>query len=198
MMRLPLAFAAVSLIALGACTPESADDTAANAVAPTNDTMPDATMGNDSAAMPATPTDAQGFMAAAGASDLYEIQSSKLALDKSENASVKDFANMMITDHTKTTQAVKDAAQQAGLTAPEPMLTPEQQQMIDALQPLSGHEFDVKYAEQQLPAHQQALLLMTNYSQNGDTPALRDAAQSAIPIIEHHLASLKQMTGLDR
>ena len=197
-MRLPLAFAAVSLIALGACSPEPADDTASNDMATMNDAMSNDMMGNDSAAMPATPTDAQAFMAAAGASDLYEIQSSKLALDKSDNVSVKDFANTMIEDHTKTTQAVKDAAAKAGLTAPEPMLTPDQQQMIDTLTPLLGHKFDVEYARQQLPAHQQALLLMTNYAQNGDTPALRDAAQSAIPIIEHHLASLKQMTGLDR
>jgi putative membrane protein len=197
-MRLPLAIAAVSLIALGACSPEPADDSTANDTAMMNDTMADTMMDNDGAAMPATPTDAQAFMAAAGASDLYEIQSSKLALDKSQNVAVKDFAKTMITDHTKTTQAVKDAAAQAGLTAPEPTLTPEQQAMIDKLQPLSGHEFDVAYAEQQLPAHQQALLLMTNYAANGDTPALREAARTAIPIIEHHLASLKQMTGYDR
>jgi putative membrane protein len=197
-MRLPLAFAAASLIVLGACSPEPAGDTAANDTAAMNDAMANAAIANDRAAMPATPTDAQAFMAAAGASDFYEIQSSKLALDKSQNVSVKDFANMMITDHTKTTQAVKDAAAKAGLTAPEPALTPEQQAMIDKLQPLSGHEFDVAYAEQQLPTHQQALLLMTNYAANGDTPALQEAARTAIPIIEHHLASLKQMTGLDR
>jgi len=197
-MRLPLAFAAASLVALAACSPEPTDETGTNDMATMNDTMSNDTMANDMAAMPATPTDAQAFMAAAGASDLYEIQSSQLALDKSQNASVKEFANTMVADHTKTTQAVKDAAAEAGLTAPEPALTPEQQAMIDKLQPLSGHEFDVAYAEQQLPAHQQALLLMTNYAANGDTPALQKAARTAIPIIEHHLASLKQMTGLDR
>ncbi len=199
-MRTLVFAAAASLCVLGACTPEPADQTG-NAMPATNDTAID-TVSNDmtgnAMASAALPTDAQGFMTAAGASDLYEIQSSRLAIDKSQNPSVKEFADTMIADHTRTTQAVADAAKKAGLSAPTPEMTPDQQQQVETLTSLTGHDFDVAYAEQQLPAHQKALLLMTNYAQNGDTPALREAARSAIPTIEHHLASLKQMTGLDR
>lgn len=191
---------AVSALALAACTP--ATDTANNDMAADNAMTADQMATNDavppSAAPAPTPTDAQAFMAAAGASDAFEIKSAQMALEKSSNESVKNFAQMMITDHTKTTQGVKDAAKKAGLTAPEPAITADQQQMLDALAPLQGNAFDVQYAEQQLPAHQQALLLLTNYAANGDTPALQDAAKTAVPIVERHIATLKQMTGLDR
>ena len=105
-----------------------------------NDMMADNMMGNE---MPtndmmgntasATPTDAAGFIAAAGASDMFEIQSAKLALANSKSDDIHKFANMMIADHTKTTDAVKAAAKKAGLTPAPPQLTADQQQVLGRL-----------------------------------------------------------------
>jgi len=152
---------------------------------PTNDMM-----GNTASA---TPTDAAGFIAAAGASDMFEIQSAKLALANSKSDDIHKFANMMIADHTKTTDAVKAAAKKAGLSPAPPQLTADQQQMLDQLKPLKGDDFDKAYLAQQMPAHQQALTLVQNYAQNGDTPALVDAAKSAVPIVQKHIDHLQEL-----
>lgn len=208
-MRVPLTLAAVaSAMALAACSSHNTttppDNTLLNADQSDMATMPgdNGMMGNGAADNMAAmngataapmPTDAAGFVKAAGASDLFEIRSAKVALQKAKDAKVRDFAQMMITDHTKTTDAVKAAAKKAGLNPAPPQLTADQQQKLDQLQPLTGQAFDQAYVAQQMPAHQQALAMLQNYAQNGDQPALKQAAQQAIPIVQKHINRLQEL-----
>lgn len=201
-MRVVALAAAVSLTALAACSSHTSDQTADSNVMMANDSLMANNMAVEDAADDSTniaaaaaiPNDAATFMSAAAASDLFETQSSKLALEKSKNKDIRDFAKMMITDHAKTTQGVKDAAQKANLTVPTPTLNADQQQMMAALHAASGDAFDQTYLQQQLAGHQQALALMQNYAESGDTPALQNAAKTAIPIVQKHLARLKELT----
>lgn len=52
---------------------------------------------------PAAPTaaSAQDYATMAGASDLFEIQSSQLALEKTQNAQVRELAQMLVTDYAQ-------------------------------------------------------------------------------------------------
>jgi putative membrane protein len=146
------------------------------------------------AQMPASaPTQALPFVAKAGASDLYEIQSSQLALNEAKNPKVKSFAQMMIKHHTMTTRDVTAAAKAAGLTPPPPALEPAQAEMIAQLQPLHGEAFDQAYVSQQKTAHGMALTLHQTYSANGDNPQLKKAATKAVPIVKQHIAELNRM-----
>jgi putative membrane protein len=63
-------------------------------------------------------TVAMPYVAKAAASDLFEIQSSQIALQKAQNPNVRQFAQMLITHHTGTTQTLTAAARAAGLTPP--------------------------------------------------------------------------------
>ena len=62
----------------------------------------------DLRAAPPAPVDlnnplmAPGFMAQAASADQFEIQSSQLALQASQNAGVRNFANMIIADHGRS------------------------------------------------------------------------------------------------
>src|SRR3954462_6947708 len=49
----------------------------------------------------------QDFVTKAAQSDMLEIQSSKLALTKSDSAKTKAFADRMIKDHTETSNELK-------------------------------------------------------------------------------------------
>ncbi|MFL6752652.1 MAG: DUF4142 domain-containing protein [Sphingomicrobium sp.] len=131
---------------------------------------------------------APGFMAQAASGDQFEIQSSQLALQASQNAAVRNFANLLITDHTRMSQAMAAAAMSAGLAPPAPALLPPQQAMLDQLRAAgAGPGFDMAFRDAQISAHQQALTLMQNYATSGDVPALRTAAAQAIPTIQMHL-----------
>jgi putative membrane protein len=129
----------------------------------------------------------------AGAGDLYEIQSSQLALEKSRTEAVRSFAQMMIEHHRMTTKQVTDAAKTAGLAPAAPALEPDQATMIAQLQGLSGSAFDRAYIDQQKTAHQKALALHQTYARSGDAPALKAAAAGAVPIIERHIAALRAL-----
>jgi putative membrane protein len=129
------------------------------------------------------------FVATAAASDMYEIQAAKIAQKRSMNADIKDFAKMMVADHTKSTALVKKAIADSGRTdlAPPAALPDDRKAMIDALDKASDADFDKTYVDQQVAAHKDALSLMTGYSMSGDVPQLKDAAGKIAPTVQMHL-----------
>ena len=96
------------------------------------------------------------FLMTASQGDLTEITLSKLALTKSSNAQVKDYAQKMIMDHNKLETQMKPFADQMGV-APATALTPEHQQLLDQLQALSGPDFDKQYMSDMDTSHHATL-----------------------------------------
>ena len=141
-----------------------------------------------------TPTKAAQFVPMAASSDMYEIESSRLALERSQSPAIKQFAQMMIDHHTTTTQQVAQAAQASGMTPPPPALLPPHRALLDKLQPAQGRDFDRMYLSQQRTAHTMALKLHQTYSRRGDKEPLRQAATGAVPIIQQHIDQLKTLS----
>ena len=143
---------------------------------------------------PNNPLFAPGFLAQAGSANQFEIVSSQLALQASQNGAVRNYANLLISDHTRLGAQVTAAAQSAGLTMPPPVLLPAQQAALDQLRAAgTGPNFDMAYRQAQIDAHTQAIQLMQNYSASGDVPALRSAAAGAIPMMQMHLQQAQML-----
>lgn len=140
------------------------------------------------AADPMSPLSAPGFAAMAGSSDLFEIESSRLALERSRNPAVRSFAQMMIDHHTRTTQDMMAAAQRAGLNLPPPTMLPPQAAALERVRSAGMSDFDATYKREQIAGHEQALMLHQNYASGGDLPAFRDVATRTVPIIQQHLS----------
>lgn len=138
-------------------------------------------------------TQAAAYVDAAAKSDMYETESSKLALQKSSNAQIKSFATIMIKDHMKTTAATMAAAKKAGMTPTSPAPDAGVTASLDELKGASGADFDRLYLGQQMPAHQAALDLHQSYAAGGDQAALRASAKAAVPIVQHHIAMATKM-----
>ena len=136
---------------------------------------------------------AKTYVMKAGASDLFETQSSQLVADSSD-PKVVSFANMMISDHAKSTADVMAAAQADGVTAPPPMLTPKQKAMIDSLKATTGKKRDLLYKKDQITAHQETLMFQKEYAMSGDKPNLKAAAGNIVPVVQNHLTMAKDMT----
>ena len=135
------------------------------------------------------------YVTAAGKSDLYEINSSQIAVQKTKNPAVRSFAQTLIDHHQKTTAATMKAAQAAKLNPGKPALDAGAAASITELRNASASDFDRIYLAQQIPAHQAALDLHRSYSTGGDTPALRTSAKSAIPIVQQHLDTAMKLQG---
>ncbi|HYF22285.1 MAG TPA: DUF4142 domain-containing protein [Caulobacteraceae bacterium] len=148
-------------------------------------------MGPNAAAM----RDAPDYVRMAGSSDLFEIQSSQAALQTSQNAEVRRFAQMMIDHHTMTTSEVTAAARSSGMTPPPPALAPHHAALLRQLQATAGAARERLYVQQQVTAHQKALALHTGYSRGGDTPALKAVAARAVTVVQQHLTDAQRLRG---
>jgi putative membrane protein len=145
-----------------------------------------------------TPEAAMPFVMMAGSSDLFEIQSSQMAVQRATRPEVRQYAQMLIQHHQMNTQQLMAAARAAGMSPPPPMLMPMHRQMLNQLRGASGGDFDRLYITQQVPAHEMALALHSNYASSGDRPQLRAAAAQAVPVVTQHLQQARQMMGMMR
>lgn len=144
------------------------------------------------AAMADTPTPKE-FVAKAGASDTFEIDSAKL-MATSKNHAVSMFATQMITDHSKSTKMVGTAARLDHLAPKKPELTVGQRTDLTALKALpNGKTRDDLYVKQQKAAHEDALALMQDYASNGTARHLKMTAAKIAPVVEKHQAMLSTM-----
>ncbi|WP_423602148.1 DUF4142 domain-containing protein [Sphingomonas sp. MS122] len=186
----------LSALALGACGgPNAANNSAADTTIVNEG---ETTMANESGNMamgeaPA-PMTGQQFADTAAASDMFEIESSKLARDKGTSDAVKEFAAMMIKDHTSSTAKLKEAASKAEpAITPNPAMNAEQSANLEALRAANGAEFDALYKQQQVAAHQKALAALQGYAANGDVPALKTFATDTSKVVETHLKHVSSM-----
>jgi putative membrane protein len=141
------------------------------------------------------PTDAAGYLAKAGAGDLFEIESSNAVLAKTGSAGVKTFARMMIDHHTKSTEKLKAAAKTDGVPVSPPTLDPLQQSMLDEIKAASADTIDAVYKAHQAKAHSAALTLHQGYAAQGDKPALKKAAGEIVPVVQKHIEELGKLPG---
>jgi putative membrane protein len=131
---------------------------------------------------------APGFLAQASSANQFEIQSSQLALQASQNAAVRNFANVIIAEHTQLGQRVAAIAASEKLPPPPLGLLPADQAVLDQLHAAgTGYGFDQAYQQAQITAHQNAIGLMQNYAASGDVTVLRSAAAEAVPMMQRHL-----------
>lgn len=148
------------------------------------------TIAAPAAAQVMTPSE---YVMAAGASDLYEITSSQIVLDTTQDPRLRAFAQMMIQNHTKSTADVKAAAARSRVKVMPPKLTPLQQELVTELRAEQGPARDAAYIAQQKASHGQALNVQKAYAADGTAPALKTTAATIMPVVEHNIEELKTM-----
>jgi putative membrane protein len=165
----------------------NAPATAAPGIAPSN--TPLAASPSAATTTGATnPTSADGYVKQAAISDLFEVQSSRVALEKAQRQDVKAFAQQMIDQHTATTAQLKRTLSAAEVDATPPtQLDAAHEAKLKALKSAGGSAFDSTYVQQQVIAHEQAVALHQGYASAGDNPQLQQFASEMAPKVQHHL-----------
>ena len=142
------------------------------------------------------PPSASDFAMAAAQSDEYEVQAARDALGQSQTPRIRAFAQMMIEDHTRAANQLRQAVMASGLPPPPPAMSGDQAMMLSALQSLRGSAFDEAYSRQQVLAHRQALAVEQSYAGAGADANLRAAAQADVPMVRHHLDMATQLAAV--
>ncbi|PTM97331.1 DUF4142 domain-containing protein [Mycoplana dimorpha] len=135
----------------------------------------------------------QDFVNEASMSDMFEIASSNLALERADGAT-KDFAQEMVQDHQKTTtelqQLIKDGKVKA---TPASAMSDDQKSKLDNLKQLQRSDFVKRYQDDQVKAHKDAVDLFKRYADGGDNQDLKAWAANTLPTLQHHLAMAQDL-----
>jgi putative membrane protein len=137
-----------------------------------------------------TPDD---FAKMAAQSNMLEIETSKLALEKAKKDDIRAFAQRMVEDHTNAGKEMEKAAASDGVSAVPAALDDQHAKMLNDLTSASADDFDRQYAQLQVQAHEQAVALFTSYSQQ--TGALADLAKKLLPTLQEHLEMARDLKG---
>jgi putative membrane protein len=178
--------AAMLMITVGmaACVQDTGEDEAA--AADTTATAPAPQAGQAPAL-----SDAQIAHIATTANNA-DIDGGNLAQQKAQNAEVKSFANLMVSDHGAANERAAQIASQAGLT---PEDNPTSQQMMadhqtakQQLQTQSGAAFDSAYIAHEVDFHQKVLdALDQTLIPNAQNPELKNLLTQVRATVDGHL-----------
>ena len=119
--------------------------------------------------------------------NIAEVESGKMALDKSSNAEVKKFAQMMVDDHSKGLADVKTLASAKGTELPD---SPDAKHKAVALEfkALSGGMFDSRYVKQAgVGDHEATEKLLKKTQAEAKDADLKALAGKMLPVVQTHL-----------
>jgi putative membrane protein len=136
-----------------------------------------------------SPSDLQ-FVKKALQGGMAEVQLGQLALQKSSNDQVKQFAQRMIDDHTKMINDMKPIASQLGIKIPNGPDKKDKAE-IAKLSALSGSDFDQAYVKDMVKDHKMDDSDFKSEISSGQSQMVKDAASKGDPIIESHLQQIQ-------
>lgn len=122
---------------------------------------------------------------------LTEIKASQLAATNSQNADVKSFAQMMITDHSKANQTL-DSLENDKMITEKDTISAEHQELIDSLAKKTGTEFDKAYVAMMVKDHEEAVELFSDQVDDKNQ-TIQDFARKTLPVIQMHLDDAKKL-----
>ena len=170
MIRFPL-LALAAALGLAGALPASAADPVPRDPAPT--VQPTAT-----------------FVALAVPANLFEIETSQLALDRPVPPAVKAFARKMVEDHAAAGVRLREVIAVAHVAAPPEKLDARHIAQLEALRAAPDSGFEKAYLDLQRKAHDEAISLFAGYAAGGENAALRALAGEFLPRLREHRAAL--------
>ena len=195
-VRRTLGAAAVAAAgALGACT------SAQNAETMTTTTT--RTESGGAVALSGTSVDAMftdpNVAAVGSASNQFEIQTSRVALERAQDQRVRQFAQMMVDQHGAVEQRMMQLLQSKGRAPVDNALSLGKKNVLAAtlaeLRGMSGRDFDVNYVLHQIHAHDQTLKeLDTTLIPQTDDAQMRALLENEVrPAVAEHLRQIKEI-----
>ena len=138
-----------------------------------------------------TEDDAEFAVEAADAG-MLEVQLGTLALTKAQSPQVKQFAQMMVDDHTKANNELKTLAQQKNITLPT-TLGNEKQREFENFGDKTGAEFDKEYVDKMVKDHRETIDEFEEEAEEGKDPEIKAWASSKLTALRHHLEEAERL-----
>lgn len=127
-----------------------------------------------------------------------EVDAGKLAKKKTENADVKEFAEMMINEHSSVSDQTRSLAKKIDLKPAKSVASKDAEKDHEKaekrLKSLKGAEFDREYVDAMVAGHQAVLdTLDSTLIPNAKNAELKDFLTKVRPAVESHLQHAKSL-----
>lgn len=129
----------------------------------------------------------KSFLESAAKAGMEEVAVSQTALPHLANAQVKEFATMMVSDHSGANQELATLAARKGVTLPT------KQKDTDKWEKKKEKGYDEDYMEKMVKDHKEAVELFTKASKKSDDSDVQAFATKTLPTLEAHLAKAKEL-----
>ncbi len=124
----------------------------------------------------------------------YEIKTSQLALKKSNSADVKEYARMVIHDHSSLKAETKVAERAAKVpTLPPSSMSSSDEAKLNKLQGLSGNDFDKEYIQGLLKGNEGSVSKSKSEASEASLPAIKKLAGRQAEIDAKHADDAKKL-----
>ncbi len=132
------------------------------------------------------------FARKAAEGSAMEIALADLALTKSKDEAVRDYAEQIKKDHTAAQAELAKVAEGAGVEVPKP-LDDEHHGMTERLAALDGRDFDIAYTTAMVTDHQSELELFSAKARASDGD-LSAYAHKMVPVLSAHLEQARELS----
>jgi putative membrane protein len=123
-----------------------------------------------------------------------EVELGKMAQQKARNRQVKEFASMMVRDHTKAGAELKTVASHANVDmAKIDADMDDHKDVRDRLAKLSGMEFDREYMKAMVDEHEKAVDDVEAKAEKADNDHVKEWAAKTLPTLKKHLEEARQI-----
>jgi len=132
------------------------------------------------------------FMTKAASGGMLEVQLGQQVAQKATTPEAKQFAQQMVTDHTKSNEELKALAAQKNITLPT-TLGEDQQKVYDDVLAEKGVDLDKKYVSAMLTDHQEDIKEYQGAVTTSSDADIKAFAQKNLPVLQMHLSMLQKM-----
>lgn len=132
------------------------------------------------------------FLMKAAHINIAEVKTGELAQTRAVNAQVRDYAQMMIEDHSSANNQLKRLAANEGFRLPNDT-DRKHKAVANRLARLSGAPFDRAYMNAMVKGHQEAIMLFRQQARNGRDPDVRRWAATMLPGLQKHLQLARRL-----
>lgn len=122
--------------------------------------------------------------------NLAEIQEGKLAEKNAQSKKVKDFGKELVRDHEKADKEVQKEAKKMGVALSD---TPAEQDQINALQGMSGSDFDKTFVKDEVEGHQKTISMINDSMESLQNKSEKKTLKKILPTLQKHLKTAQKL-----
>lgn len=195
MKKLSLASLIIGAIFFSACNGSSNSDsmnadTTTSMTNSSSDTNKMMSSSSDTSKMTMVGDDAKDFSKEAAQGGMMEVQLGNIAMKNGGTQAVKDFGKMMVDDHTKINDQLKDLASKKNVDLPA-MVSDDQQKDIDKLNKETGKEFDKDYVSMMVKDHKDDIDAFKKAEDKISDSDYKTFISNVLPTLQKHLDAIE-------